>query len=230
MQNLHGTLDLDSVKIYRTLYISNMNRKKALKSPPQLPYHHGDLRKTLIQAGIEILEEQGLTALSLREVARRAGVSHAAPYHHFPDKHALVSAVAGYGFQKLRDAMAAQAGSSSGSLDGLQGYGIAYTRFAKSHPALFRLMYTQESILLPPEEPQPTEGVVDDLTLTGIRQATGCTLQQAKQINLLLWSSVHGLAMLWLDGKLGPSDSDDLERKTLEITDLLGHVLRANFK
>lgn len=205
-----------------------MNRPPYSKKTNQAPYHHGDLRKSLILAGIEILEKQGLSSLSLREVARRAGVSHAAPYHHFQDKQALLSAIAGYGFQKLRDTMAIKAQINKDPLRGLQAYGIAYTCFAQTHPALFRLMFTQKSIILSPEEPCPQEGIVDDLTLEGIRQATGCSHEQAKQINLLLWSSVHGLAMLWLDGQLGQIDTCDLETKTLEITDLLSHVLTAS--
>lgn len=204
-----------------------MNRHEKISSANSTPYHHGNLRKTLIHVAVEILEEQGLSSLGLREVARRAGVSHAAPYHHFQDKQALYAAVAGYGFQKLRDAMASKAHGSGAPLNGLQAYGIAYTRFAIAHPALFRLMFTQEFIQLSPEEPTPKDGVVDDLTLDGIRRATGCSPEQAKQVNLLLWSSVHGLAMLWLDGQLGPRDPRDLEAKTLELTELLGHVLTA---
>jgi AcrR family transcriptional regulator len=196
-------------------------------TPSQGSYHHGDLSRALVQAAVAILEEEGIAALSLRAVARRAGVSHAAPYHHFPDKNALLAAVAGYGFQKMRDAMATSAQACANPLAGLQAFGMAYTGFARTYPALFRLMFTQETVLLAPGEPKPKDGVVDDLTIEGIRRATGCSRKQAKQINLLLWSSVHGLAMLWLDGQLGPRNAQELETKTRELTELLGHVLKA---
>jgi AcrR family transcriptional regulator len=184
-------------------------------------YHHGDLREALIKAAMEILEERGHEALTLREVARNVGVSHAAPYHHFQDKKALFDSVAMRGFQMLKQSMERAAAEKS-PLDGLQAYGLAYTGFAQTHPALFRLMYTQVG---GGKTAQGTEdGIVDDLTLDGICRALGCGREQARRINLLLWSCMHGLSMLWLDGQL---KDGRLEEKTLELTHLLGPVLRS---
>lgn len=207
-------------------YFLMMRKKGASQKPGGTSYHHGNLRRSLAEAAEAILEEEGLDALSLRAVARRAGVSQAAPYHHFADKDALLGSVAGYGFQKLRDAMSEAAKPCADPLGGLQNFGLAYIRFAQKHTALFRLMFTRGTVIPAPEEATPQDGVVDDLTIEGICKATGCTREQAKRINLLLWSCVHGLTMLWLDNQLGAPDSIDLEQKTREITDLLGPVLQ----
>lgn len=184
-------------------------------------YHHKDLKEALMKAAIEILATQGLDALSLRETARKAGVSHAAPYHHFRDKQALLDAVAERGFRLLRQAMEASADGKAGT-DGLQAYGRAYTGFAKSHTALFRLMFTRGSG--EKHVPGTKDGIVDDLTLDGICRTVGCGREQARRINLLLWSCVHGLAMLWLDGQI---QVDNLEETTQDLTNLLGPVLRS---
>src|SRR5258706_6813060 len=106
------------------------------------PYHHGDLRDTLLQSALELLESEGIDALSLRELARRVGVSHAAPSHHFPDKRALLAALAAHGFATLADEMdraATRAGRDP--VRRLTATGVAYVRFALAHPRLFRLMF-----------------------------------------------------------------------------------------
>src|SRR5436190_24145857 len=95
-------------------------------------YHHGNLRPALLAGAAKILEKEGVTALSLREAARRAGVSHNAPYRHFADRDALLAALAAEGFQMLGEAMRAHDGREMGE---------AYVRFALAHPERFRLMF-----------------------------------------------------------------------------------------
>src|SRR2546427_8857402 len=95
-------------------------------------YHHGNLRTALLRAAGERLEKQGITALSLREAARRVGVSHNAPYRHFADREALLAALAAQGFEMLGQAMRGQTG---------RGMGEAYVRFALQYPQRFRLMF-----------------------------------------------------------------------------------------
>src|SRR3954470_20864584 len=95
-------------------------------------YHHGDLPPALLKAAAKILEKEGLAGLSLRELARRAGVSHNAPYRHFPDRDALLAALATEGFAILGKQLAAPAGQESAA---------AYVRFALDHPQRFRLMF-----------------------------------------------------------------------------------------
>lgn len=182
-------------------------------------YHHGDLKEALVLAATEILEAGGEGALTLREVARRIGVSHAAPYHHFRDKAQLLDAVAAEGFRRMRVAMLAAARGAD-ALAGLQAYGLAYAGFAQEHPALFRLMFTRTARIEPRTSGEPT---VEGVMLDGIRQAAGCDAPKAERILLLLWSSLHGVTMLWLDGQF---QGAELRVKVLELTGMLGAVLR----
>ena len=107
----------------------------------QRPYHHGDLSRALVLAGRRILETQGPAALSLRAVAREAGVSPAAPYHHFKDKGELLDAVAKEGWRELGEAIARVREASPSALAAITEIGVAYVSFARSHPALYRIMY-----------------------------------------------------------------------------------------
>jgi AcrR family transcriptional regulator len=105
------------------------------------PYHHGDLSRALVQAGRRILEKEGPAALSLRAVAREAGVSPAAPYHHFKDKCDLMAAVAHEGWHELGDAVSEARAHAQDARHGLSEIGVAYVIFARKNPALYRLMY-----------------------------------------------------------------------------------------
>src|SRR5271170_5207779 len=105
------------------------------------PYHHGDLRRALIEAALALLEEEQDWAFSLRHVARRAGVSHNAPYNHFPEKQNLLAAIAVVGFERLRDRLAsAAAGTKSPELAVVR-IGVAYVHLGVENPALYRLMF-----------------------------------------------------------------------------------------
>src|SRR4029077_9790858 len=99
-------------------------------------YHHGDLPATLLQAAGKMLEKEGVEALTVRALTRRAGVSHAAPYRHFPDRESLLAALAAEGF-----AMLGKAQRDAAAAGGLRGMGEAYVRFALDHPQRFRLMF-----------------------------------------------------------------------------------------
>lgn len=105
------------------------------------PYHHGDLRRALLESADAILERDGPNALSLRAVAREAGVSPAAPYHHFKDKDELLSAIAHEGFTRLKQALVAGTNAGHDPRKKMSDLGVAYVKFAQSHPALYRVMY-----------------------------------------------------------------------------------------
>jgi len=154
-------------------------------------YHHGDLRNALRQAAKSILEEEGLAALSLRAVARRAGVSHAAPYRHFPNHEALLVELALEGFDELKEEIIA-AGTGPGLVsDRVSDIGGAYMRFVARRPALARLMFGAQ---LPNRSSFPELGNAADTIANEIGTALGDTA-----LGLAVWASVHGLAMLVLE-------------------------------
>lgn len=105
------------------------------------PYHHGDLRRALIDASLELIQEKGAIGLTLREAARRVGVSHAAPYRHFADKEALLAAVAEEGFHGLHDAMVAARETLEDPVEQYRAIGIAYVEFAVAQPNHFEVMF-----------------------------------------------------------------------------------------
>src|SRR5437667_2422178 len=105
------------------------------------PYHHGNLRQALIDAALELIEERGVSALTLREVARRVGVTHAAPQRQFADLAALVAAVAEQGFRGLPAHVAAVRGSARTPAQRLRALGVAYVEYALAHPAHLRVIF-----------------------------------------------------------------------------------------
>src|SRR2546428_10887865 len=108
------------------------------------PYHHGNLRQALIDAALELIEERGVPALTLREVARRVGVTHAAPQRHFAGRAALVAAVAEQGFRGLGAHVAAVRASARTPAQQLRALGVAYVEYALAHPAHLRVMFSPE--------------------------------------------------------------------------------------
>ena len=182
--------------------------KSQVSSPaparPAKSYHHGDLRRALIDTALAMVTEEGAWNFTLREVARRAGVSHAAPYNHFEDKSALLAEVAALGFHSLREALEVAAGEQPHSAgQALARVGAAYVRFGVEHPAHYRLMFGAE---LADKERYPALQEASDAAfgvLTGVLergQASGQVrrdpvLDQA----LAAWSLVHGLTTLLID-------------------------------
>jgi AcrR family transcriptional regulator len=154
------------------------------------PYHHGDLKNALLESARAILEEEGLAALSLRAVARRAGVSHAAPYRHFPNHEALLVELSTEGFVELRAGIAA-AQVKGAQADRVAEIGAAYMRFVAKRPALTRLMFGPQ---LPNRDKFPALGVAADAIGAEIGQALGDSA-----LGLAVWAAVHGLAMLVLE-------------------------------
>ena len=155
------------------------------------PYHHGDLRNALLDAARAILEEESLAALSLRAVARRARVSHAAPYRHFPNHEALLVELAVEGFAELRAEIAAAASAPGAESDRIAHLGAAYMRFVARRPALTRLMYGPQ---VPNRGEFPALGQAAD----AIGEEIGKALHDSA-LGLAVWAAVHGLAMLILE-------------------------------
>jgi AcrR family transcriptional regulator len=153
-------------------------------------YHHGDLRNALLSAARSILEEETLGELSLRAVARRAGVSHAAPYRHFPNHEALLAELAIEGFSELRDEIKLATVSPDGEADRIAKIGAAYMRFVARRPALASLMFGPQ---LPNRDSFPKLGEMAD----AIGHEIGEALHDSA-LGLAVWAAVHGLAMLIL--------------------------------
>nr|WP_236595460.1 TetR/AcrR family transcriptional regulator [Mycobacterium paraintracellulare] len=161
-------------------------------------YHHGDLRAACVRAAMELLEENGNTiGLSLRAVARRAGVSPGAPYRHYADRDALVSAVAAIGYRELAECMAAPNPSPTTAED-LATIGVAYVEFALRKPALFRMMFG-ESCDRDNSERVAATAAIWELVSDGVRACFPDSDVEA--MSNAMWSLVHGLAFLHLDGK-----------------------------
>lgn len=186
------------------------------------PYHHGHLRDALIRTASGILENDGLPALSLRRVAQAAGVSSAAPYHHFADKQALLDAIATEGFSTMRREMLARMEKETDPRARTQACGIAYIAFALHNPALFRLMFGGDD--------RPLSG---DTALGEPRRLTYSVLEQAVAAEspkgtadpltcLGLWALVHGIAKLILEGGIRPSEYGVKSSLALAVR-VLGH-------
>jgi AcrR family transcriptional regulator len=154
-------------------------------------YHHGDLRNGLLDAARAILEEQSLSALTLRAVARRAGVSHAAPYRHFPNHEALLVELSVEGFEELRRYIMEASKVTGSESDRIAAIGAAYMRFVAKRPAVARLMFGPQ---LPNRDKFPVLGQAAD----AIGNEIGAALHDSG-LGLAVWSAVHGLAMLVLE-------------------------------
>lgn len=160
-------------------------------------YHHGDLRAALLDAGLKALEAASLADLSLRQIARDAGVSPTAVYRHFPDKRALLAAMAHEGFERLGAAQFDAAQHAPAAL-GFAESGRAYVRFALANPALFRLIFTYGEQF---EGDQPDNLAARLLRAQTAEQRRG-DAGEADRLSLQAWALVHGLAMLMLDGRI----------------------------
>lgn len=203
------------------------------------PYHHGDLRRALIDAAMQLAEERGINGFTLREVARHAGVSHAAPYHHFVDKSALVEALVIESYKRFAEALKNAFVTTPGnSVDKLIMVGIAYVHFAIEQSTSFRFMFRPElrqhsdSLGVTPTRPS------DEVESAGI-DAFNVLIEAIKvcqtdgfvapgdpnPIALTAWSAMHGLATLIIDGglqKLPMFFSSDPQQLALMVGQIVG--------
>jgi AcrR family transcriptional regulator len=191
------------------------NAKRAAR-----PYHHGNLREALVAASCAILDEEGAQALTLRSVARRVGVSHAAPKNHFGDLAGLLAAVAAEGFRRLGQAMRAAAASKKDPVRRLIEVGVAYACFAQASPGHFRAMFHPA---LGPRAPGSELEQASTAALGALISAVSAAQEAGQlragdplELSLAAWSLVHGLAALVVDGQLAnkglPADPQMLAR------------------
>jgi AcrR family transcriptional regulator len=197
-------------------------------------YHHGDLKNALIEAGAEILAEEGVKGLSLRKVASRAGVSHAAPYAHFADKQALIAAISTEGYRKLYERIAAAVERFQGDpLRQLFEAGWAYVGFALDAPAHFKVTV---SGVVEKEKEYPafvemsmkSFGLV--VQIVAACQAAGALKPGAPDVLAVsVWSLVHGFASLLIEGQISHTVLDRMKARDL-LAFLLNQVTRAEIQ
>jgi AcrR family transcriptional regulator len=181
------------------------------RSTGETPYHHGDLHDALLAAAERVLEREGLPGLTLRAVAREAGVSHAAPTHHFGDLTGLLSELAAIGFRRFNEAMIAAGNTETLPLMKAMARAKAYVAYAQARPGMYGLMFRTERLDMtrPSLHEAATasfEGLAAAVRLGRNEQPTGealetLSLDQAAAI-ARAWSLVHGFTMLLLDGRL----------------------------
>lgn len=193
-------------------------KKRSPRKKPKQAYHHGELRESLLLAAVAVIAERGVAGLSLRECARRAGVSHAAPYRHFEDKDALLRAIAHQGFARLVEQGRAAMEAHDAPRDRLDAYGVAYVRFAIAHPEHHRVMFTSEFEAgkdgkdgqVGQAEKDDTDPGAFDLLV----EATSAVLEDGADplpAAFAFWSLVHGVSMLVLDGRVPAEHLADIE-------------------
>ena len=181
---------------------------------PQGTYHHGHLRRALLDAAVEAITESGPAALSLRDLARRAGVSHAAPTHHFGDKAGLLTALAAEGFDLLGAALRAASADGDSFLE----VGVAYVHFAVRHRAHFEVMFRPDLYYVDDAELVAARARSSAILYGGIAAAASAgnaapaeppdSSRLVREAGLAAWSLVHGFTTLWLSGAL-PADLGD---------------------
>ena len=180
-------------------------------------YHHGNLREVLVDAALALLKETQDWAFSVREVARRANVSHNAPYKHFPEKRDLLAAVAARGFDLLYEHVAAAMQGELGARDRVLASGRSAVKWGIANPVLYRLMFS--AVLTTPDEGRPyiektaaarVREIIDNAlvdALKFVRHSKDLNNREIAAASLALWSMLHGLTMLAIDDFVGPMEA-----------------------
>jgi AcrR family transcriptional regulator len=194
-----------------------------MNQPQDRPYHHGQLRRALLDAAVEEVHRVGASSVSMRNVARRAGVSHAAPVHHFGDKAGLFTAIATEGFELAVEMIAPAARSASAFLDG----GAAYILFALDHPGHYQVMFRPD--LYHPEDPglrAARDAAFDLLHRSAVDSLPPEPEADAADLALVGWSLTHGFATLLLTGNLEDrvGTLEDTTQRWLRGLALLGAI------
>ena len=215
---------------------------KKIRRAERKPYHHGDLRRAVIETALQLVTEEQDWAFSLREVARRAGVTHQAPYNHFPEKQDLLAAVAIVGFERLRDGMLRAMAGIDAPEALMAVIGRTYVRLGLENPALYRLMFGPAIVLTgrplgsrtiadvgPGDRPTvvrlagaQARAVLEEVIERGARSGVFAVPPESQKDQILaahvFWSAVHGLTTLAIDHLMGPGVTvDDLIEQLLRI-------------
>jgi AcrR family transcriptional regulator len=199
------------------------------RRPAHRPYHHGNLASALVEAALALLDETQDWDFSLREVARRAGVSHNAPYKHFPEKRDLLAAVAARGFEALAEHMLSSLNGLTDARVRLLACGQAFVARGVTNPALYRLMFSAALTSLDAGRPAiektaaaKARAIVDaifaEAARSGAFPSSMANPREGAAASLAMWSILHGLTMLAIDDFVGPPE---------EVETLVGPILGA---
>jgi len=169
-------------------------------------YHHGDLRRALLDVAFAHVGREGVDTLSLRDLAREAGVSHAAPYRHFPTRDALIAAMAEEGFALLRQSLVDATSDEPDPLRRFRAQGQAFIRFASSYPAHYRVMFSRH---VPGAERFPGLAAAGGAAMRELVDVIAAC-QKKRQLRrgdpermaIAAWATVHGMAVILIDGQL----------------------------
>jgi AcrR family transcriptional regulator len=188
-----------------------MPRTRPRKRKPPLPYHHGDLRRALLVEAARTIHEEGVERVTLRGVGARLGVSRTALYRHFADKSALLAAVAREGFQRFREDLTEAWTGAGGGRAGFDAMGRAYVAFALTNSSHYRVMFGGFRDLCDRDPALVAEATAAFQVLVGALatlQRTGLVRpDDTEELAHFIWATVHGVAMLAIDGQLGPDPS-----------------------
>ena len=198
-----------------------MARSTRAARKPDRPYHHGNLRRGLLDEALATIRAHGIDGLTLREIGARLGVSRTALYRHFADKRALLAAVATEGFRMLREQLATAWEQGGRSPAAFEAMGVAYVRFAAANPAHYRVMFGGfvDPNACDPELATEAAGAFQALVdaLVMLQRAAIVRGDDSVLMARYVWSVVHGVAMLAIDGQLRePGAVDELMRYALE--------------
>mgnify|MGYP000170668969 CR=1 FL=1 len=190
-------------------------------------YHHGDLKNALVEAAVRLVEQKGIEGMSLRGVAREAGVSQAAPYHHFKDKEALVAEVCCVGFCRLEEDLRQATEGQPSYPAALDAMGRAYIAFALAHKAYFSIMwggYVHDKNDYPQlvEEASCTFQMLVDTIVAG-QEAGQLRVAEPMELVLACWSAVHGAARLIVDKGI---DADGMREKGIDAQLVIESTMR----
>jgi AcrR family transcriptional regulator len=213
-----------------------MSKKTPLPAAAPVPYHHGDLRRALVDAGIILIAETQKWDFSLREVARRANVSHNAPYSHFSDRQDLLAAIAVAGYESLSARMFSASSNSATARDALKQIGIAYLHFGIENPSHYRLMFGQT--LHQPEGGYPatvniaataSRAQLKNVIMQGSVDGT-FRIEPENEVAIAAgvmaaWSLIHGLTLLHIDGLTKLEAEIEIDTLLEMISSLFSHGL-----
>jgi len=206
-----------------------MVRRTRLRKPAAA-YHHGDLRRALVEAAAQVIADEGVDALKVSDLASRLGVTVGAPFRHFESRLALLVAVAEEGARRMIERMDAAAANETNPLEQQRARGIAYVRFAVEECGFFRAITRAEVLTASPflQEASAASDQMLDAVLGRIRGAGSTRIARRSAGQLAAQALTYGLARMITDGLLGEIDAEEAERLAYEVTGVLGTGVAAN--